>query len=203
MVNSTCDRIKIAKILRHVGLQIEGPVAIVLNRSIEFVVAALGVLKAGGSYLPLDPDASPQRLAQLMIQSGAQVALTTTNLRSRLSEWRGKIFELDARAPNEFLEIQSDPGTQFTAVGADPSRRAYLICTSGSTGAPKIVEIEHHSLTNLVCHYQRYLKLTTNDRASWLSPPAFDASIADIWPVLCTGGIIVIPEGQLVTNPAA
>ena len=64
-----------------------------------------------------------------------------------------------------------------------------------------MVEIEHHSLTNLVCHYQRYLTLTTNDRISWLSPPAFDASVADLWPGLCSGATVVIPEKQYATDP--
>jgi amino acid adenylation domain-containing protein len=178
---------------------VEEPVVLVLDKSIEFVIAALGVLKAGGSYLPLDPYAPPRNLRQRLAQSGARWTLTVADWRSKLKEWPGKLLEVDTE-----LDIRgsgTDISTTLPAVESDPSRRAYLICTSGSTGAPKMVEIEHHSLTNLICHYQRQLALTTSDRISWLSPPAFDASVADLWPGLCSGATVKIPEKQYAADP--
>ena len=191
---------QVAALLLRGSLSLEEPVALVLDRSIEFAVAALGVLKAGGSYLPLDRNAPPRRLRQLFVQSGARWALTLAELRPEVAEWTDKIVEVDT-ALDEPVANQIGTAELCRSVVSNPDRRAYLISTSGSTGAPKMVEIEHHSLTNLVCHYQRYLNLTTNDRISWLSPPAFDASVADLWPGLCSGAIVVIPEKQYATNP--
>ena len=191
---------QIAALLLNGGMLLEEPVALVLDRSIEFAVAALGVLKAGGSYLPLDRNAPPRRLKQLFAQSGARWVLTTAELRRKVVEYTGKIVEVDT-ALDELVANQIGAAELCASVISNPDRRAYLISTSGSTGAPKMVEIEHHSLTNLVCHYQRYLTLTTNDRISWLSPPAFDASVADLWPSLCSGAVVVIPEAQFSTNP--
>jgi amino acid adenylation domain-containing protein len=191
---------QIAALLLNSGVLLEEPVALVLDRSIEFAVAALGVLKAGGSYLPVDPNAPPRRLRQLLAQSGARWALTTAELSRKVAEYTGKTIEVDTVLA-ELVANQIGAAELCRSVVSNPDRRAYLISTSGSTGAPKMVEIEHHSLTNLVCHYQRYLNLTTNDRISWLSPPAFDASVADLWPGLCSGAIVVIPEKQFATNP--
>ena len=191
---------QIAALLLNGGMLLEEPVVLVLDRSIEFAVAALGVLKAGGCYLPLDWNAPPRRLRQLLAQSGARWALTTAELRRKVAEYAGKIVEVDT-VLDEPVTDQIGAADLCKSVISNPDRRAYLISTSGSTGAPKVVEIEHHSLTNLVCHYQRYLTLTTNDRISWLSPPAFDASVADLWPGLCSGATVVIPEKQYATNP--
>ncbi len=189
---------QVAALLLRGDLRLEEPVAIVLDSSAEFVTAALGVLKAGGSYLPLDAHAPRRRLMQLFAQSGARWALTVAELRPKVAEWTGKIIEVDG---DDILAEQNDAAALCAAVASDPHRRAYLIATSGSTGAPKMVEIEHHSLTNLVCHYQQHLTLTKNDRISWLSPPAFDASVADLWPGLCSGAIVVIPEKQYAADP--
>ena len=190
---------ELAALLLRKGLKLEEPVALVLDRSIEFVLAALGVLKAGGSYLPIDPDAPARRTAQFVTQSGARWLLTRSDLRSQSSECTAKIIELNTSAYEGQLCAADSPAA--TILAPDPVRRAYLICTSGSTGAAKIVEIEHHSLTNLIYHHQHYLKLTSDDRASWLSSPAFDASVADIWPILCSGGTLCIPNRQCVSEP--
>jgi amino acid adenylation domain-containing protein len=198
-LDSRSDRI--AALLLRGGLQAEEAVALVLDRSTTFVVAALGVLKAGGSYLPLDPQAPRRRIEHQIAASAVRWTLTAAALRPQLADCPGNLVAIDDGALDG---PEGDDGRTLTAKGAiatAPERRAYLICTSGSTGTPKIVEVEHHSLTNLVCHYQRSLVLTANDRSSWLSSPAFDASVADLWPSLCTGGTVVIPENRYATDP--
>lgn len=190
---------RIAALLLRGGLQAEEAVALVLDRTATFVIAALGVLKAGGSYLPLDPQAPGRRIAHQIATSGVRWTLTATALLPRLADCPANPVAIDDGALDG---PEGDDGGALTAnVATAPERRAYLICTSGSTGTPKIVEVEHHSLTNLVCHYQRNLALTANDRASWLSSPAFDASVADLWPSLCTGGTVVIPENRYASDP--
>jgi len=88
--------------------------------------------------------------------------------REQLREWSGDVLDT---APF-FAPFNMDGGEEFHAP-SDPNRRAYIACTSGSSGQPKGVEIEHHSLTNLVCHYQRHLKITSRDRSSmWPTWPS-------------------------------
>ena len=71
-------------------------------------------------------------------------------------------------------------------------------------GSPKGVEIEHHALTNLVCYFHERLKLTAQDKSSMLAYVAFDASVTDVWPILCAGGTVTIPpEGLLAASEYA
>jgi amino acid adenylation domain-containing protein len=177
------------------GLRREENVALLLNCSRHFVVSALGVLKAGGSYLPLEVAAPPGRLQFQLSDSGAAHAITIAKYRDLLTDWSGRKYVLDgapAGLPLADLNLPQVP--------SDPARRAYLIYTSGSTGRPNAVEIEHHSLTNLVCHYQRELGLTHRDRATMLAHVTFDASVADLWPCLCCGGTVLIPPQDMLLD---
>jgi amino acid adenylation domain-containing protein len=178
------------------GLHLEDPVAILLPASGDYVVAMLGILKAGGSYLPIDPDAPVNRLEFLLQDSGSRFALTDAKGIKRLGDWPGTVLEL--------AQIIAKPGTeprQVSGMPSDPGRRAYIVYTSGSTGQPKGVEIEHHSLTNLVCAYHERFKLAAQDRATMLANVAFDASVQDVWPVLCVGGTLVVPPKALLQHP--
>lgn len=193
----TLDRLsnRLSNRLLRAGLKPEDIVALPLARSCAYVVAALGVLKAGGSYLPIDLHIPDQLLHLLLTDSGAKFACLAPAGAPRLSGWNGQAILLDDRA--ETLAGESESAA---TIPADPSRRAYVIYTSGSTGKPKGVEIEHHSLTNLVCFYHQWLDLTSADHASLIANVAFDASVADLWPVLCAGGTIHIPPPALLTD---
>ena len=186
----------VAHELQQRGLHLEEPVTILIPASGEYVVAMLGILKAGGSYLPTDPEVPVKRLEFLLQDTGSRFVLTDANGLKRLSEWPGTVLALAA-----ITGKRNPEPCKITSVASDPRRRAYIICTSGSTGQPKSVEIEHHSLTNLVCHYHRRLNLTAQDRAAMLAHVAFDASVADIWPVLCAGGIVTVPPKGILLNP--
>ena len=187
---------RLADELQQRGLHLEDPVGILLPASGEYVVAMLGILKAGGSYLPIDPEVPARRLEFLLQDSGSRFVLTNAAGMKRMGDWPGPALDL--------AEIIHQPGRencQNSVVTSDPRRRAYIIYTSGSTGEPKGVEIEHHSLTNLVWHYHQRLNLTAQDRTAMLSHVAFDASVADIWPILCAGGIVAIPPKGILLNP--
>ncbi|MBV8733291.1 MAG: amino acid adenylation domain-containing protein [Solirubrobacterales bacterium] len=142
-------------------------IAVRMPRSLELIIAQLGILKAGAAYLPLDPtDPNPR---QREILSDAQ-PLTVLN-----------------RLP----ELAPRPDPPATAV--QPGHLAYAIYTSGSTGTPKGTLIEHHSLTNLVSWHVRAYDLMPEDRAALTASPAFDASTWEIWPHLAAGASIHIP----------
>src|SRR5206468_6350965 len=99
-----------------------------------------------------------QRLFFLLANSGVRLALLTAEHAERLAKWEGEVVTLDASGAG--LAGSESPLT----VASDPERLAYVIYTSGSTGTPKGVEVEHHSLTNLVCFYHQRLRLGSGDR---------------------------------------
>jgi len=182
--------------LRRQGLRPDHPVAILLPTSCDSITAILAVLKAGGCYLPISTDTPVVRLRFLLEDSATGFVVTDANGQERLREWRGRVLELARmiKAPS--------PGTDRNpGVPSDPNRRAYMFYTSGSTGQPKGVEIEHHSLTNFVWHYHQQLRVSKDERSSLLAYPSFDVSVADIWPTLCAGGCLVVPPVNLLLEP--
>jgi amino acid adenylation domain-containing protein len=176
------------------GIRNEEAVGVVLDRGWEFLVTLLGILKAGGSYLPLGVDTPPQRLAYLLKDSGVRWVVTDAAHTEAVKEWVGMVWRIEG--------LVGGSGAEGVPAGvpSDPTRRAYIIYTSGSTGQPKGVEIEHHSLSNLVWHYRERLGLKAGDRATLLAHVTFDASVADIWPALCTGGTVLIPPKSVLAD---
>jgi amino acid adenylation domain-containing protein len=187
---------RIAYELRRNGLLLEQPVAVLRNMSCEFIAAILGVLKAGGSYLPIALDTPKRRLQFLMEDSGSHFVLTDAANVERFSQWSGLTLELARIISASGKEADKDMG-----LPSDPHRRAYITYTSGSTGQPKGVEIEHHSWTNFVWHYHQQLGLSAQDRFSLLAYPTFDVSVADIWPTLCAGGCLMVPPPDILLDP--
>jgi amino acid adenylation domain-containing protein len=183
---------RMANRLLRDGLKPEDIVALPMERSFGYVIAALGVLKAGGAYLPIDVHTPDERLRLFLEDSGATFAVTAPEWLGRLATWQGKRFGLDEEA----LAL-GDESAEPPDVPSNPDRRAYIIYTSGSTGRPKGVEVEHHSLTNLVCVYQAWLHLSPADRGTVLVNVAFDVSVVDLWPVLCAGGTLLIAPKKL------
>ena len=178
------------------GLHLEEPAAILIPASGEYVVAMLGILKAGGAYLPMDPGAPVKRLQYMLQDSESRFLLTDAEGIKRLAGWQGTPLQVAQITSQANREVHKAPG-----LSSDPNRRAYIIYTSGSTGQPKAVEIEHHSLTNLVCAYQKQLDITGRDCNPLFANVAFDASVADVWPTLCAGGSLFVPPDDLFQNP--
>ncbi len=190
---------RIARQLLQRGLAPSEVVAIRLPRCMEFAVAALGVMKAGGAYTPLEIDVPPSRQAWLLLDSGARFAITGTAHQSAFTEWNGSIATVE-----EWIQTGSepDPGSDANpAIPSDPRRLAYVIYTSGSTGTPKGVEVEHHSLSNLIFFYHERLSYTPEDRVTLIANPVFDASVGDLWPGLCAGARVLIPEAGVLDDP--
>lgn len=184
---------RVANHLLQWGLKPEDVVALPLDVSCAYIIATLGVLKAGGSYLPLDLKTPDRRLELLMAESGAKFVLTEPRATRRFRAVHAEVFGLDDDASAFAGVSEAAP-----EVRVEPARRAYIIFTSGSTGKPKGAEIEHHSLTNLIWTYHQLLGLGPSDRVPLIANVAFDASVADLWPCLCAGGTIMIPPDGLL-----
>ncbi|MEU5979697.1 amino acid adenylation domain-containing protein [Streptomyces sp. NPDC047315] len=156
----------VARHLREAGIRSEDPVAITIPSSADAIIAILGVLKAGGCFVPVDPAQPPSRQRALITASGARAVLTR-----------------DALAATGHHE----PPTPV-----HPSQLAYVVHTSGSTGEPKGVEVQHDTLLNLTTAFIAEHGLTAAHRLLMVPPPHFDAAFGDIFPVLAAGATLVI-----------
>ncbi|MGD2115366.1 MAG: amino acid adenylation domain-containing protein, partial [Acidobacteriota bacterium] len=197
---------RVAQRLRKLGLGLEpGPepiVAVRLERSPALYAAWLGVLKAGGAFLPLDPAYPARRLRFMLEDSGARVLVTREpDSREGSAAAEGGPARLDPDRSRT-----GPPGGPSGGLGeapVAPDRLAYVIYTSGSTGTPKGVMLTHRGLANLCAWHADAFELTPSDRGTLLSPLGFDASIWEIWPLLVRGACGVIVEDAVRSDPGA
>jgi amino acid adenylation domain-containing protein len=187
-----------AHYLRGFGVGPEMLVALCIERSPEMVTAALGVLKAGGAYLPLDPASPTERLDQTLRDAGIAVLVTGANLDARLTTGSFRMVNLHTDA----AEIARCP-VEAPAVEITPENLAYVIYTSGSTGQPKGVEVTHGNLSNLLTWHLRAFEVTAADRASHQASLGFDAAVWEVWPYLAAGASVYFPEENIRSHPAA
>ena len=168
---------KLAHNLRRLGTAPESLTGVCLERSVEAVVAILGVLKAGAGYLPLSFQQPSDRQSFMLADAGVQVLLTQEHL------------------AEHFKETSENPRNEVL-----PDNPAYLIYTSGSTGKPKGVLVSHRNLVHSTLARLRYYQEPLNSFLL-LSPFAFDSSVAGLFWTLCQGGMLVIPEEDSHGDP--
>ncbi|TMG83949.1 MAG: amino acid adenylation domain-containing protein [Betaproteobacteria bacterium] len=178
---------RLAQQLRTLGVGPEVLVAIAMERSTEMIVALLGILKAGGAFVPLDPSYPAGRLAFMLEETQAPVLLTQQQLRAQLPAYAGHTLYLD----RDWKSIARQPGDNPGCV-AKARNLAYVIYTSGSTGQPKGVTVEHRSVVNYLSWLGRAFPLTAGDRVLQKTPISFDASVEEIFFPLVSGAALVI-----------
>ncbi|GLZ41921.1 amino acid adenylation domain-containing protein [Actinokineospora sp. NBRC 105648] len=161
-------------------------VAVIMDRSVDLVVALLAVLKAGGTYLPLDPGDPAIRLAALL--ADAQPALAVCD-GAGLSVAGVDLPKLRCE-PDGDRDLAAEPGVDGDL--------AYIAYTSGSTGTPKAVMVGHDNVLNLVTD-PNYLRLTPADRVLQFAPVAFDAATFEIWGPLLNGACVVVGPPWLLS----
>ena len=178
---------QLAQYLISLGVQPGAPVAICIDRSLEMIVAILGVLKAGAAYVPVDPTYPRERIEFVLADCGAKVLLAQKNRRQHLSFAGTKIVNLDT----DWNVIGRQPKAEPPVVEADETP-AYIIYTSGSTGTPKGVVVSHRNLAQSTQARLSYYPEPAR-KFLLLSSVAFDSSIAGIFHALCSGGTLVVP----------
>ena len=178
---------QLANYLRTVGVVPNTPVGLVLERSADMIVSILGVLKAGGAYLPLDPDYPTERLAFMLSDTQAPVVLTQKKLAGSLPEHNAKLVFIDSEW--DAIALQDSTAPHFTA---EPNNLAYVIYTSGSMGKPKGVMVSHRNLVHSTSARFQFYKKKVN-RFLLLSSFTFDSSVVGIFWTLCQGGTLVLP----------
>ena len=182
---------QLAHVLRARGVGPDVCVGICLEREPELLVAILGVLKAGGAYLPLDANYPRERLITMLRDARAPLVLTHSRLLGALPDDVAEILCLDAEAPT----IARQPGENLVSYTTAQSL-AYVMYTSGSTGQPKGIAVPHQAVVRLV-QQTNYAQLGPDERVLQLAPLAFDASTFELWGALLNGATLVLyPEAR-------
>ncbi|MFH8984013.1 non-ribosomal peptide synthetase [Streptomyces varsoviensis] len=180
------------------GAGTDAPVAVCLPRGPGLVTSALAVLAAGSAYLPLSPEDPPARLVQMLRAVGATHLLTTGDLAPLLAEAQVPVTAVDA------FPWSDGPrdATPLAAGAVGPGDLAYVIHTSGSTGAPKAVGVPHRGLAARVRSIQATHGLDGSDRVLHKTPCTFDVSVTELlWP-LTTGAALVVATPGGHRDPA-
>ncbi|MFN8596436.1 MAG: amino acid adenylation domain-containing protein [Anaerolineae bacterium] len=192
---------QLAHALQKLGVGPEKIVGLCVNRSLDLIVGALGVLKAGGAYLPIDPAYPPDRIAFMLEDSAAIALLTQHRLLADLTNQKSQITNHKCICLDTAWSVIAAESDANPSCAATVHNLAYVIYTSGSTGQPKGVLIEHRSLLNLVFWHRRVFGVTSRDRATQLAGQGFDASVWEVWPYLTTGASLHIPDDETRTSP--
>ncbi len=175
---------RLARHLRELGVGPEVGVGVYVERSFEMIVGVLGILKAGGAYVPLDPTYPQERLAFMIADTQAPVILTHTRLVGKLPAYDGQIVNLDDDRWTRYADDNLDGGATADSL-------AYVMYTSGSTGAPKGTSIVHRAIVRLVKN-TNFASMTADETFLQLATLSFDASTLEIWGSLLNGGKLVI-----------
>lgn len=193
---------RLAHHLISLGIGPEDLVGIALNRSIEMIVALLGVLKAGAAYLPLDLDLPEARLEQMLADAAPVLVLSRADLNAHLPQTTS-ILNLDSQQTLAALQqsAASDPQDRDRTSPLLPHHPAYVIYTSGSTGVPKGVVVSHEGLINYLVWSMKEYDVQSGNGAPVHSSLAFDLTVTSLYPPLLSGRPLVLaPEGLDVEN---
>ena len=168
-------------------------VAVMMEKGWEQIVAVLGIHLAGAAYLPVDPELPAERQRFLLEHANVKVALTQAPVRNRLSVPATlEVFEVDHLKPAD-----ADAGVPEDRRRQKPEDLAYVVYTSGSTGLPKGVMIDHRGALNTVLDINQRFGVGPQDRILAVSRLSFDLSVYDVFGLLAAGGTIVMPAADL------
>jgi amino acid adenylation domain-containing protein len=189
---------QLARHLETLGAKPEAPVGVLMDRTSDLLVSLLGVLKAGGAYLPLDPAYPQDRISYMLEDSGARVVLTRDRFQPILAGWPGRVVRLDADWPEIAGEGSDPPGSR-----ARPDQLAYVIYTSGSTGRPKGVEIPHGALVNFLTAMARQPGIAPEDILLSVTTHSFDIAGLELYLPLLAGARVVLARREAAADGAA
>lgn len=186
---------RIAHALRDQGIRKAEPVVVLIEKSPDQIAAVLGILIAGGAYVPVDPDQPAERIGQILQRLSARLILTRDRFAAQAGNTRARLVIIDGDALASLPTHDPDPAPLA------PTDLAYVIFTSGSTGVPKGVMIDHRGARNTVLDINARFDISARDRVLALSVLHFDLSVWDIFGVLGAGGALVLPDPSLRLEP--
>jgi amino acid adenylation domain-containing protein len=181
---------QLAHLLREKGVKPDTIVGICVEPSIEMIIGALGILRAGGAYLPIDPGYPWERIDFMLKDSGVRILVSELGEVSKVSE---ECEVVGVSVGNRLARSAAEDCPHLSPAPA--GSLAYVIYTSGTTGKPKGVMIRHESLINLCYWHNRHFSVSCRDRASKYAGFGFDASVWEIFPYLIAGAAVdIVPE---------
>ena len=193
------------------GVGPEEPVVVALPRSPELVAVMLALFQAGGIYMPLDPQTPPERLARIVTLAGCRRAVVSAASSRRATASASEAVSTDMAAVLPATGCETTTVERLIALGMEspgllpppsPQRAAYCIFTSGTTGAPKGVVVEHGQAAAFVRGQNGVLGVGPGDRVLQFFSTAFDGSLAEMFNALASGAALVLPPNQsLPMNP--
>jgi amino acid adenylation domain-containing protein len=182
---------RLACYLKKLGVGAETLVGLCIGRGIEQVIGALGVLKSGGAYLPLDPAYPVERRAFMIEDSALKVLVTRRSLVEGLALKDVQVIFLDQDSPDGVRDNAVERACEVTA-----ENLAYVIYTSGSTGRPRGVALTHGGLANLVEAQASAFGVEPDERVLQFASFSFDASVSEIFVTLARGATLVLGEPE-------
>lgn len=177
---------RIAQHIQSLGIGREDVVSILIPRCEYLPIAAIGVSKAGAAYQPLDPSYPPERLSFMMEDAGARLLIADESLLSLVPDYRGNVLTLG--------QIAGLPSCVRKLPGPEKEDLFILLYTSGSTGMPKGVMLEHRNLAAFIHWYVDFYHLTESSRVAAYASFGFDANMMDMYPALTCGAEVHIIE---------
>ncbi|QKG84494.1 amino acid adenylation domain-containing protein [Kroppenstedtia pulmonis] len=188
---------RLAHYLQEHGVGPETLVGICMERSPEMLVGVLGVMKAGGAYLPLDPSYPAERLVYMTEDAGISLILTQAKLLGELPPLQAELLPLDREESRIARYPAKNPSRSLSH-----HHLAYVIYTSGSTGRPKGVMIEHRGLCNLIHAQMDFQKITAKSRVFQFASLSFDASVFEIFSTWAAGATLcLVPQADILPGP--
>ena len=188
---------RVARALQKLGVGADLPVGLCVERSVVGIVALLGILKAGGGYVPLDPSFPDHRLQVMLDETQISIVVTQRHLRSQLHSYGGQVCDVESLCDHKVSEQNANLLTPVL-----PDQLAYIMFTSGSTGRPKGVAVTHRNLVVSLGARLRYYHEPVS-RLLLTFSLAFDGSVTGIFWTLLQGGQLIIPSEAAHRDPTA
>ncbi|KAK2871711.1 NRPS, partial [Arthroderma sp. PD_2] len=183
---------RVAAHLMNLGVGPDVYVPLCFEKSAWAIVAQLGILKAGGAFVSLDPSHPEQRLSNLIEDVGAEVVLCSSLLHSKIRKISKKVVVLDSKTVQQFPKHPSQQPDTYP----DSSNAAYIIFTSGTTGKPKGTVIEHAAICTGSAAHGKALLMDSSSRVLQFASYTFDASVTEILTALQVGATIYVPSDE-------
>ncbi|MBF0101142.1 MAG: amino acid adenylation domain-containing protein [Desulfobacterales bacterium] len=194
-----CRANQLAHCLREIGVSTETMVAIAIERSFEMIIGLLAILKAGGTYVPLDQTYPKERIAYILADAGVKVLLTQSTLVANLPDYQGQTICIDM----EHQKLNNYPETNIHSLAnlvAKAENLAYIIYTSGSTGNPKGVMIPHGAVVNFLNSMAKSPGIHSNDRLLAVTTICFDIAVLEMYLPLTVGARVVIASEAMTRD---
>ncbi len=185
---------QVAHALIDSGAEPDVLVGLAMDRSIELIIAMLGILKSGAAFLPLDPAYPTDRVRYMVEHAQAPLLLTQDHLKAKIPESSAKVLIVEDITKSNF-------SVETPAVSACQENLAYVMYTSGSTGRPKGVQITHGNVLRLLESTRNWFHFGPEDVWTMFHSYAFDFTTWEIWGAFMYGGRLVIPSHETTRSP--